>query len=512
MIWHIFKKDWKLLWVFVVAVALINWVAEFVVYKVGLFGEYPMLELLSEQLPVVAMFANMFLVAAIVHLDSLPGVRQDWLVRPIRRRDLLLEKLFFAIVTVAGPVFVANLAEGLANHFSLRDSLLAAAWRGGYLVFLIILPISILGSVTQNMTEAFIFGCGCTFIIAVFLTLTQYGNQAAHGTLVPVPDSGVGWVGEVFRFGVVLVASAVILSLQFFCRKTFTSRLLVVAFGLVLLFSLFFPWRIAFAIQERLSVNRIVGAAIQVTFDPAAERYRMPSGLNSGESNRREDQAEVFLPVRIQGVHKDGVFSTDRVDLRLIAASGNVVYHGNGEGMRVSYDERVYQEIELPESVYLANQDRPLRAELNYSLTMFGLAKSYSIPPLNGDERMPGWGWCQTKLNELGTAVELHCMQPGRGPICASVFLENAATGARNPERSACGSDYTPFGDRPIPDNFARFGVNLPFRNPSGLAKFPVDGPQLPESRVVIRVYEPEDHFTRTLVIPQIKLKDWEAQ
>jgi hypothetical protein len=63
-----------------------------------------------------------------------------------------------------------------------------------------------------------------------------------------------------------------------------------------------------------------------------------------------------------------------------------------------------------------------------------------------------------------------------------------------------------------FPDNLTRFGTNLPFRDPSGLAKFPVDGSQLPQSRVVIRMYEPEDHFTRSLVIPRIKLSDWEAQ
>jgi hypothetical protein len=54
--------------------------------------------------------------------------------------------------------------------------------------------------------------------------------------------------------------------------------------------------------------------------------------------------------------------------------------------------------------------------------------------------------------------------------------------------------------------------VNLSFRDPSGLEKFPVDVSQLPQSHVVIRMYEPENHFTRSLVIPQIKLKDWEAQ
>jgi hypothetical protein len=68
-----------------------------------------------------------------------------------------------------------------------------------------------------------------------------------------------------------------------------------------------------------------------------------------------------------------------------------------------------------------------------------------------------------------------------------------------------------------VPNNFwrfwlTRFGTNLTFRDPSGLAKFPVDGSQLPQSHVVIRMYEPEDHFARSLVIPRIKLKDWEAE
>jgi hypothetical protein len=125
---------------------------------------------------------------------------------------------------------------------------------------------------------------------------------------------------------------------------------------------------------------------------------------------------------------------------------------------------------------------------------------------------MPGFGWCQTKMNEAETAVELRCMQPGKGPTCATLFLENNTTGQRNPARSSCHGDYSPYSGWYTGDNMAHFGANIPFRDSSGLAKFPVDGPQLPQSRVVIRVYEPEDHFTRALTIPEIKLKDWEAQ
>jgi len=150
--------------------------------------------------------------------------------------------------------------------------------------------------------------------------------------------------------------------------------------------------------------------------------------------------------------------------------------------------------------------------QIEYSLTRFVLKNSYAMPALNGNERMPGWGWCETEVNEAGTALELHCLQQGKGPICGTVFLENAATGERNPPRSLFRSDYAPYLDRPLPDSLERFGTVLPFRDPTGLAKFPVDGAQLAQARVVIRLYEPEQHFTQSLTIPQIKLRDWDAE
>ena len=129
-----------------------------------------------------------------------------------------------------------------------------------------------------------------------------------------------------------------------------------------------------------------------------------------------------------------------------------------------------------------------------YSLTLFGHSKSYAIAALNGDERMPDWGWCQTKINDLGTVIEFRCMEPSKGPTCGTVFLQNDVTGQRNPERSVCRSDYLPYSGRFGADDIARFGVNLPFRDPAGLAHFPVDGPKLPQSRIIIRPYEPQDH------------------
>jgi hypothetical protein len=522
MIWHIFKKDWKLLWVFVITVASLHWIAAFIIFKLGLFGEDAMFEMLSEAVPILAFFASMFLIAAIVHVEAIPGVRQDWLVRPIRRRNLLLEKFLFVVLMVEGPIFAANLFQGLANGFSLRSSLLAAMSHVIFLLFFLILPLFAFASVTRNMTEAFIFGCGCTFVIGVFLTLTDYLNGYAHGTLAAVTHSGIGWIGEVFRLTLAAIAASIILGLQYFRRKTMAARFLVIAFGLLILASQFLPWKPAFAIEERLSPKPAAGAHTEVTFNPVQGKFKSPSGLvpssENVQRNRGEENAEVFLPLQATGVRNDAILLTDRVEVHVTGQDGRVVYHGIGDSLEVAREgsnpaeEPVYQQIAVPMSVYHRAKDQAVQVRVDYSLTLFGLAGSYSMPALNGDERMPEWGWCQTKMNEAGTAVELHCMEPGKGPTCGTAFLENASTGARNPARSTCRSDYSPYGYHPLPDSFVRFGTNLLFRDASGLAKFPVDGPQLPQSRVVIRVYEPEDHFSRSLVIPQIKLKNWEAQ
>jgi hypothetical protein len=201
----------------------------------------------------------------------------------------------------------------------------------------------------------------------------------------------------------------------------------------------------------------------------------------------------------------------------LIDRGGRTVYHGAGGGLEIAREgplpkeEPRYQQFPLPRSIYDKVSDQELTLRLDYSLTLFGLDKSFSLPALNGETRTPGWGWCRTKMNEAGTLVMLHCMKPGTPPTCATAFLENTTSGARNPSRSACVSEYGPFKNG-FADDISRFGVNFPFRDPAGLAKYPVDGSQLPQSRAVIRTYQPEDHFTRTLTIAKANLRDWESQ
>jgi hypothetical protein len=164
--------------------------------------------------------------------------------------------------------------------------------------------------------------------------------------------------------------------------------------------------------------------------------------------------ASVVHQDAIPGVRQDWlVRPVKRRDLlpggraRIEANNLEIRNEGHGES-----EKRIHQWIHFSSELYAQMNDQPVRLEIDYSLTLFSLAASHALPALNGDQRMAHVGWCATKLNNDGrTQVTLRCLQ----------------------------------------------------------AQYPVDGSQLAESQVVLRTYQPLDHFTRRLVIPEIRLKDW---
>ena len=522
MIWHIFKKDWKLLWPFVAAVAGIWWVASLVLFRIGFsLGVDPVLSQLGIWMPIAAVFCSLFLVVAIAQTEAIPGVRQDWLVRPITRGDLLWEKLLFALLAVGGPIFAANLFEELGRGFALRSAVSGAGWEALFFCVFLVLPLFALASVTHNMSEAFIFGGVCALVFGFLFILSDQVDRSSRGMLMPVPYSGVGWTAVVLRVTVVVVSAAAILWVQYFHRKTQASRILLGTSAALVLCIQLLPWKPAFAIEQHFSRKPVSGTAITIAFDPSQRKFETTFGATLAFDLDRftgEQEAQVFVPLLVEGIGTDSILISDYADLRISGRGGRAIFHGTGQKLEVDEEGRnfpgrpVYQEIAMPLTSLMREKNQPVQLQIAYSLTLFHLAQSYAIPALNGAERMPVLGSCETRLNNTGTTVALRCLEADMPPACVTAFLENSATGARNPTRPVCRSEYEAYRVPPMPDALGHFVANLPFRDALGLAKYPVDGTQLADSRVVIRVYEPVDHFTRTLAIPNIRLGDWEAQ
>src|SRR3989442_14847083 len=110
MVRHIVEKDWRLLWPLVAALAVVQCLIAFARFSVGHFlSGFP-----GTPASLLVLLAAAIVIALVVHQDPIPGVRQDWLVRPIARRDLFLAKLLFVVVFVQGPWWATHLLQGLA--------------------------------------------------------------------------------------------------------------------------------------------------------------------------------------------------------------------------------------------------------------------------------------------------------------------------------------------------------------------------------------------------------------
>lgn len=97
MVWHIFKKDWKLLWDVALPVMGLQWIMAADMFF-AVRWHNPQLSSLLQVLEPLAFLSVAYLVTLVIQQDPIPGVRQDWLVRPIKRWDLLQAKLLFVML------------------------------------------------------------------------------------------------------------------------------------------------------------------------------------------------------------------------------------------------------------------------------------------------------------------------------------------------------------------------------------------------------------------------------
>jgi len=312
------------------------------------------------------------------------------------------------------------------------------------------------------------------------------------------------------------------------------------------------PWHSAFALQQRLSPNPGAGSDITAQFDPTGNKFRLPEGMDHNSvfvarGLTRDEASTIYLPIRIAGIPESTVLNADRAEVLLTTRDGRMVYQGRADDLLVRKDSNlqpvsfniglrpigwreigppdmevakdftpasgealVYQGLSLPRNLYERIKDKPLDLEMNYSLTLLS-SNTYKIPALGADMLIPAVGRCRTQMDDDGDDVQLRCIQAGGESNCVAAFLEHAPSGRRNPINFSCWPNYSPYSAQYTPDSLTRSQGSLRFRDLSGLAKYPVDGSRLAESRVVLRIYHPEEHFTRRLVIPEIHLSDWKS-
>jgi hypothetical protein len=529
VIWHIFKKDWLLMWRYAAGLVALQFAGMAALLGIGRFHAAPFIWVgagtlwdideghayyaFTNLFVILSYLASAFLITAIVQQDAIPGVRQDWLVRPILRRHLLLAKLLGALLMVLATIFLADFAGALLNGFPVGQSIGAALGHSVWLWFSLFLAVFALASLTKNLMEAIVAGVAVTGVYTLLPTarlLFSGPNQIyfLHGR--------VDWMNGLIHTSIILAGAATLLAVQYFLRKTFASRLLTAGFVVFLLLIPPIPWQTAFAIEERLSPNPSAGNAVNLSFVPDRET---PLDRTVGPMPDSRVATSVLLPIRVTGVPNGAILYGDSSEARIIAqgeTKAALIRHQMG--LPTLRDERPDPNkpftyvIAVPGDVYTRLADQPVRLEIDYQLSLLKLADTQTLPAISGDQRTPRLGWCGTRVREATADIALGCVSVGP-PSCISMDLVYPPTGVRNPPNGFCGRpDYSPLRLGFGPDALSRFTEQLPYGTPGGVDQYAVKAPMLPQSQVIVKMYEPEDHFERRLTIPQIRLKDWAAE
>jgi hypothetical protein len=512
----------------------------------GFFDQPAVLDRLTGFLPYLVYLGIAIVAVTVVHQESLSGPQEDWLIPPIRRSDLALAKVLFVLLMVNVPLLLIDIAQQVALHFPLSVSIEAAVYRSVVVVFAISLPALMLGVVTRSLADAFLFGIAAAI---GFEFLFMFATSALNPALFGIGgQAGMMWISVWAAGFVVVIGAAVTLGFQYSARRTWLAR--GIGLAVVLIAACTFvclPKTLVVAIQESLW-GPSGGGGTKLTFDPARQHapgavqetpfYRNDSAVPAAFIAARaaemarigKQMGGIRLPLSISGLHPGDILFADRVAVRIQSMTGKVLYEGagvctrGGSGVGVSCTDNTLQiwpraaegsdipseqRLNLPIAVYERIKNDPVRVEIVYALTRLVPQSSQAIAAIGGQQSLAEMGSCATRIDDDADEVQLGCLTNVEVPSCAAVVLEDPQTNKRNPELHLCSPSYGPAHREGFEDAVSRSSLSIPFRDPTGLAHFPVDSAAIERARIILTVYDPVDHFRRTVAIPKIRLSDW---
>jgi hypothetical protein len=520
LIWRIFAKDVKLLWPLALAVLASELALLLLTGSAGPFpppikvGGLATVYLLTF---LIALGSALLIVMA-VQQDPIPGVGQDWLARPIRRRDLFLAKLLFVLLVIHAPLLVTGMLHGLWDGFSPGASLAAALVRNLGLLLLFSLPCLTIGALTRNLTEVLVGAVAMFigfFVALLLLSLVVWWITHVPNVEVATLGSGIAWVWQTAALALLSGAMAVILTLLYARRRVLAARLVLCAPLLVAVSWAALPWGPAFALQAWLSGTPGTHPELSVAFEPA-QPGTAPSDTQTVVFVGEIGVARLMLQLRYSGVPRDLLLRVDHSDIRMVDEDGRTVFSGTAQGdpgdrfipLTPIGPMMAREFMIVPAEIYRQHRDRPLRLEIDQFMTLIRARKLPPLPATGGDQRVAGIGRCATRLDGTGSAIEVGCVAAGELPAdCLSMMLV-APTGAHNPPWMLCQPDYAPWRTHLALDAISQSYAWLPFLDPTVRVRYPVDASQLREAHVVLTVYEPVDHLVRSVEVPEVRLRD----
>ena len=516
MIWHICKKDLRLLWPWVLLLTALQAALHAFVFALGPF---PKERLVASENSFKAglLIAIATMIALVVQQDGIPGLTLDWLVRPIRRSHLFLAKLLFLVLAILLPIAIADFTECLMTGFAAPQALAATLSHALWLLLRLILPLFAVAAMTRGIAD-FAATVLLLFLAIAWLDRVPMQDYLTVGRVFSILIDrwdDLSWFSTLAKSLVILAGSLLAFWLLYARRLTARARLLFPLFVLGGFLLAYTPWQAVIPLLSHMSRDLEASRSIAVEFDPTRPSWHVaPTQYPSTEF--------AAIPLKVTGVPSDGQLFVDAADVKVFGGDGILVADqvaslAFSEGRPAAYLYSGREAVSYlaiwrfnEEGVGKRLREQPLKLVIDLALTLAEPeGEEFAFSPGDTPISLPKLGVCQMKKREDGGAppTALGCLQAG-SVTDWSLLSVYAGEEAKPYGQLLRASNGTSFFAQLLPDAIDR--TTSYFMRSGTRLMLPLLGLS-PNSRFTLRNFRSIAHFRYRLEIPAIWLEDWVA-
>lgn len=389
--WHIFRKDIRHLWPFVLVWNLLAALL-LVGRAVDPFPQNPALAGWRGFLEFMLPAGWLLVVATVVQQETLPGTTQFWLARPYDRRALLAAKAMFVVLCLNAPLFALQ-ATCLALHGMAVAPLLAPlAWSQVSMFLTYGVVGAAVAALTRHVGHFALTALGAMAALVVAVEVVLRAPWGRWGSL--------HWMPNVAQMSVMTLAAIAVVSIQYSVRRTRLAAV-VGATGLILSFLAIvaIPFSAAIAWQTALSPGAL--PALRVSLDaPRSGPLRNHSA--SGEV------VEIRVPVRVEGLGErdlEASFMRGRFDEGTPVES---TYSSVGRDETGAF----VHVFHLPRDFYERHKERKAGLEWIALANTYRAYGDHRVPAGGQLVDVPGLGTCGARRGVFPSDHDVRCIVP----------------------------------------------------------------------------------------------------
>jgi hypothetical protein len=456
---HIFLKDarhWR--WLIVLQLALL---AVRTAMAPGYAGWRSGWQQVPDTLDMLLPLVWWFLIALVVHDETLDATHEFWITRPYSWRSLLAAKALFISVCILAPLLIADIVVLAVDHFSLREFLPDLLWFE-CLRLLILLPAALLASITASLRQ---FLLGFLLLLLAMYTTAQFEMHSS------VEGSSTLWLT------LLLMAVPIALLLwQYARRRTWLVRGVAAA---AYLSTLIAP---ASSISEIGAPHPEIG----IRFAPEV-RLNAPFG-----SGRQRNVVEVAIPITVTGRERNLVEST-LITARVQSGSFQWQTRWNWNNNLISTGSDWLQ-LTIAKQDFDRLKQAPAAIQAEVAINLYDLESTTSLPEGGPWTSLGAAGQARLRWNGsfLGAERRMALYDPGYK------LVYELPTAVRTGYTTV--SQVTSVGIYPRSISEEHMSSVLFYGTSVANVRF---------NYVNVQVERPIGRIKRTLTIPNIRLEDW---